>query len=62
MRIEPQLRYTSGKGAWQGDKVRTVDTGEDCFLRVIGQRGYVTVYHHAWPQARVYHISEIEPR
>ncbi len=62
------LRYTSGAPANQGDKVRTMDSQEDCFLRVIGRdrsgntNGYVTVYHPDWPQARVYHISEIEQR
>lgn len=62
------LRYTSGQKANMGDKVRTMDSREDCFLRVVGRKkddtptGYVTVYHHSWPQARVYHISEIEQR
>ena len=62
MNIGPRVRYTNGTGAWMGDKVRTVDSGESCYLRVIGQRGYVTVYHPEWPTARVYHISEIEPQ
>jgi hypothetical protein len=60
--IEPRLRYVDGSPAWQGDKVRTTDSREDCYLRVIGQRGYVTVFHPSWPAARVYHVTEIEPR
>jgi len=62
MHMEPPARYTNGTGAHQGDKVRIVDTQENCYLRVIGTRGYVTVYHPDWAgAARVYHISEIEP-
>lgn len=56
------LTYVNGSPASQGDKVRTIDSQEDCFLRVIGKRGYVSVYHPSWKQARVYHITEIEPR
>jgi hypothetical protein len=60
VKIEPRIRYTSGRGAWQGDKITTVDSREHAYLRVIGLRGYVTVHAASWPVARVYHISEIE--
>lgn len=60
MRMEPPARYTSGEGAYQGDKITVVDTGEQAYLRVIGTRGYVTVYDPSWAGgARVYHITEI---
>ena len=62
MKIEPQARYTDGSPAWQGDEVRVIDTGENAYLRVIGERGHVTVYHPDWSEARVYHISEIAKR
>ena len=59
MRVHDSIRYTDGTPASQGDKVRTVDSGENAYLRVLGVRGYVTVWHPDWPVARVYHISEI---
>jgi hypothetical protein len=62
VKIPPRLRYADGKPAWEGDKIRVTATGEDAFLRVVGVRGYVTVYHHTWPEARVCHVSEIEKR
>jgi hypothetical protein len=56
------VKYANGRTAEQGDKVRTVDSQEDCFLRVVGINNMVTVWHHTWDVARVYCITEIEPR
>jgi hypothetical protein len=56
------MRYVNGRTASMGDKVRTMDSQEDCFLRVVGINGMVTVWHPDWDVARVYHITEIEPR
>jgi hypothetical protein len=61
LKMEPPARYTDGRPAYMGDKITVIATGEHAYLRVIGTRGYVTVYDASWKGgARVYHISEIE--
>lgn len=55
-------RYTpTGKLAQQGDKVTVIETAELAYIRVIGVRGHVTVFHPDWSQARVHHISDLTP-
>lgn len=57
------MKYATGEEASQGNRVRLIDTGEVGYLRVLGINDYVTVMFGdiSRPDARVVHISEIEP-
>lgn len=54
------LRYADGIPVRQGDEVHTTGSRENCYLRVIGERGYVTVFAPGWLAGRVVHVTEIE--
>lgn len=52
--------YTNGAPVHQGQIVVT-EAGEHAYTRVIGTKGFVTVYSPDWETARVFHITELTP-